>query len=182
MNFILLTQLHLSWGVKKSSLILRLPVFNWLWLISVGNARGNSTHTHTHTALETPADQIKVSLLHTDFHRTQKLTSSKRMTIQNSPRVNPEMLTPHSINPFTVKFSTLNGQGKKDFFNINFNRQWEYLQKNTYHLLFHAYIGNFDFQVPFSQFLIVRTERQKTTQFNIWNKWTRNINSWHMLP
>ena len=55
---------------------------------------------------ETPANQIKAPLSLTDFHRTQKLTSSeKKKTIQNRPRIDPEMLALHSINPFTDKIS-----------------------------------------------------------------------------
>ena len=45
-------------------------------------------------------------LCHTDFHRTQKLTSSKRKTIQNRPWIDPEMLAFHSIKPFTDKIFT----------------------------------------------------------------------------
>ena len=73
--------------------------------ISAGNARGQSTPPP-----ETPANQIKAPLLHTDFHRTQKLTSSKKKkkkkkTIQNRPWINPEMLALYSINLFTNKIS-----------------------------------------------------------------------------
>ena len=58
---------------------------------------------------ETPVNQIKAFLPHVYFHRTQNLTSSKKKkkyTIQNRPRIDPEILVIHSINPFTEKIST----------------------------------------------------------------------------
>ena len=76
------------------------PCFQLKQLISAGNGWGNSTPPP-----ETPANQIKILLPHIDFHRTQKLTNSKRKTIQNRPRIDPEMLKLHSINPFTDKIS-----------------------------------------------------------------------------
>ena len=66
-----------------------------------GKRQGNSTPPP-----ETPANQIKAPQLHTDFPLTQKLTNSKRKTIQNRLRINPEMLALYSINPFTDKIST----------------------------------------------------------------------------
>ena len=70
---------------KKCSLILMLPVFNWLWLILAGDTRGNST-----AVPETPANHIKAPLPLMDFHWTQKLTSpppkkNNKNTIQNRP-------------------------------------------------------------------------------------------------
>ena len=86
---------------KKGGSILRPSVFNWLRLISTGNPRGNST-----SPPETPANQIKAPMPHTDFHWTQKLTSRKKKTIQNKPKIDSKMLSLHSINPFIDKIST----------------------------------------------------------------------------
>ena len=85
---------------KKKKKNTQPPVFNWLWLISASNARDNSTPSRD-------SNQIKAPLPHKDFRQTQTLTTSKRKTIQNRPRIDPEMLPLHSINPFTDEISTM---------------------------------------------------------------------------
>ena len=90
---------------KKCSLILRPPVFNWLQLISAGNARGNNT-----LPPETPNNHIKAPLLHTAFHWKQKLTSNN---IKKQYKIGRELIKNVSApfnKPFTNKIIHNTGQ------------------------------------------------------------------------
>ena len=113
---------------KKRRLILRPPVSNWLQLISAGSS----------TPLpQTSANQIKALLPHIDFHRTQNLTSGKRKTIQNRPRIDSEVFALHSIKPFTDKIFTDVNVISVDLPNANASvyHQMILLSLQMYHIL-----------------------------------------------
>ena len=95
----LLSSIWVKKKQKTHSLILR-PNFQ-VTMVDFGRW----SQSQKHPTQETPANHIKAPLTHTDFYRTQSLTSSKK-TIKNKPEIDPEMLVLHSINLFTNKIHT----------------------------------------------------------------------------